>query len=275
MLLDIRRSGVPMDRLLMIGRQSLFLHASELRQLQKVCPQALADYKWGEYADRFFRECLGVQQVNTLDYSAYEGADILHDLNQSIGDDLRNRFDVVVEAGSLEHIFNFPVAIGNLMSMTKVGGIVSASIASNNFCGHGFYQFSPELIFRIFTPENGFELGKVFALEARYPGVELVPMGKAFEVSDPMKVGDRVGLITKCPVMLLFHARKLADVPLFAQPPLQSDYCAAWLSHPKPAGTIPQWITNLPFYSSLRNRWAGQKQTRAFSLRNRRVFHKA
>lgn len=274
MLLDAHRSGTPMDHLLMIGHQSLFLHASELRQLRKLCPRALANYKWGEYADRFVRECLGVREVTTLDYSAYEGADILHDLNQAVGDELRNRFDVVVEAGSLEHIFNFPVAIGNLMAMTRLGGIASVSTASNNFCGHGFYQFSPELIFRVFTPENGFELGKVFALEARYPGVELVPMGKVFEVSDPIKVGNRVGLMSKHPVMLLFHARKLADVPLFTRAPLQSDYCAAWRSHPTPARTMPPWITGLPFYSSLRNRWTGQKQARAFSFRNRRVFHK-
>jgi hypothetical protein len=217
MLLDAHCAGVTMDRLLMIGRQSLLLHPSELRGIRKICPGSLADYKWGEYADRFFRECLGVSTVNTLDYSAYEGADLLYDLNQPIPAELKGRFDVVVEAGSLEHIFNFPIAIANLMQMTKVGGTIFASTVSNNLCGHGFYQFSPELIFRVFTVENGFELGRVLALEARYPGIELSPISDAFEVSDPATAQCRAGLMTKRPIMLFFDARKKNGITSFCQ----------------------------------------------------------
>jgi len=288
MLLDARRAGVPMDRLLMIGRQSLLLHPSELRKIRKINPGALADYTWGEYADRFFGECLGASEVNTLDYSAYEGADLLYDLNQPIPGDLKGRFDVVVEAGSLEHIFNFPVAVANLMHMTKVGGTIFASAVSNNLCGHGFYQFSPELIFRVFTFENGFELGKVLALEARYPGIELAPISEAFEVADPAIAQCRVGLMTKRPIMLFFDARKKVESPLFVRSPMQSDYAAAWVATGKPAtARMPQWIRNLPCYSSLRARlrrtsivqsvdnWlTGRRQLKQFSLKNKRLFKK-
>jgi len=276
LLLDAYRAGTRMDRVLMIGRQSLFLHPSELRELRKTCPQALPNYQWGEYADRFFKECLKVAEVNTLDYSAYEGADLLHDLNQPIRDHLQGKFDVVVEAGSLEHVFNFPIAIANLMRMTRVGGMVSVSTPSNNLCGHGFYQFSPELIFRVFTPKNGFKLGPVFALKARYPGVELIPISDVFELMDPADAGARIGLVTKAPVLLLFHARKVADVPLFVEPPMQSDYAAAWFSPQGPAvAGMPCWISKLPFYSSLRVRWKGRKQAREFSLKNGRAFRRA
>ncbi len=288
MLLDAHGAGVPMDHLLMIGHQSLLLHPSELREIRKSCPGALPDYKWGEYADRFFTECLGVSAVNALDYSSYEGADLLHDLNQPIPDKLKGRFDVIVEAGSLEHVFNFPIAISNLMQMTKVGGTIFASTVSNNLCGHGFYQFSPELIFRVFTVENGFALGKVLALEARYPGIELTPISNAFEVADPASSGDRVGLITKRPIMLCFTARKMEESRLFSRSPMQSDYAAAWLSNDKPARSrMPQWIRGLPFYSGLRNclvgpsspvwfrNWlTGQRQIREYSLKNKRLFRK-
>jgi hypothetical protein len=151
-----------------------------------------------------------------------------------------------------------------------------------------FYQFSPELIFRVFTVENGFELGKVLALEARYPGIELSPIFKAFEVADPAQVGGRVGLITERPILLCFKARKLADVPLFSNPPMQSDYAAAWVSNDKPAtARMPQWIRNLRIYSSFRTRmrgtsilhsfdnWlTGQRQLKEFSLKNKRLFKK-
>jgi hypothetical protein len=286
MLLDARKSGVPMNRLLMIGHQALLLYPSELSAIRKICPGALADYKWGEYADRFFPECLGVSEMNVLDHSPYEGADLLHDLNLPVPDDLKSRFDVVIEAGSLEHVFNFPIAIANLMQMTRVGGSIFASTVSNNLCGHGFYQFSPELIFRVFTVENGFKLGRVLALEARYPGIELAPISKAFEVADPASIGGRVGLMTNRPIMLLFHARKTADTQLFAKSPMQSDYVAAWASSSKPAAPrMPEWIRSLPFYSSLRlwlcetsvvhrfRNWRmGQRQLQQYSLKNKRLF---
>ena len=275
-----------MDRLLMIGHQALFLHPSELRKIRKVCPGALPNYKWAEYADHFFRECLGVSGVHTLDYSPYEGADILHDLNRPVPPDLRGRFDAVVEAGSLEHIFHFPVAIANLMQMTKVGGTIFLSTVSNNLCGHGFYQFSPELIFRVFTPENGFELGQVLALEARYPGIELAPITEAFEVADPAYTGGRVGLMTKRPILLLFKARRIADIVPFSNLPMQSDYAAAWVSNATPATSkIPRWIKALPVYSPFRswlretasfnlfNNWlTGRRQLRQYSLKNKLLF---
>jgi hypothetical protein len=282
MLLDAHRAGIAMDRLLMIGRQSLFLHSSELRAIREVSPRALADYQWGEYSDRFFKECLGAYEVNTLDYSPYEGANLLYDLNQPVPGEVKGRFDVVVEAGSLEHVFNFPIAIANLMQMTKVGGSIFASTVSNNLCGHGFYQFSPELIFRIFTAENGFELGKVLAIEARYPGIELTPISGAFEVADPASVGERVGVVTTRPIMLFFDARKTKELPLFARPPMQSDYAAAWDSNGNADLAVPtksvsrtrQWIRNLAFYSSFRRWQAGQRQLRQYSLKNERMFRK-
>jgi hypothetical protein len=288
MLLDAQRSGLPMNHILMIGRQSLLLHPSELQAVRKVCPGALANYKWGEYADRFFLECLNAPQVNTLDYSSYEGANILHDLSQPVPTTLRGRFDVVVEAGTLEHVFNFPTAISNLMQMTKVGGAIFASTVSNNLCGHGFYQFSPELIFRVFTVENGFELGKVLALEARYPGVELAPIRDAFEVADPARIGGRVGLVTKRPIMLFFEARKITELPVFANPPMQSDYVVAWEVKEKSANPkMPQWVRNLSFYPiartwlirtsffrSFQNWLIGQRQLSQYSLKNKRLFRK-
>jgi hypothetical protein len=288
MLIDAHRAGVPMNRLLMIGHQSLLLHSSELEAIQGICPGTLSEYQWGEYADRFFMECLGVSEVKTLDYSAYEGADLLHDLNRPIPDDLKSRFDVVIEAGSLEHIFNFPVAIANVMQMIKVGGSIFASTVSNNLCGHGFYQFSPELIFRVFSAENGFELGRVLAVEARYPGIELAPISDAFEVMDPARAGCRVGLMTERPIMLFFDARKTAESALFAKSPMQSDYAAAWIANPKPESPrMPGWIRSLPFYSSLRvwfyktpvahklrNWLIGRSQIRQYSLKNKQLFKK-
>ena len=39
--------------------------------------------------------------------------------------ELHEQFDAVIEAGSLEQIFNFPILVGNLMRMLKTGGCLS------------------------------------------------------------------------------------------------------------------------------------------------------
>ena len=287
-LLDASRAGLPMDNLLMIGRQSLFLHPSELRQIRKACPGALANYKWGEYAERFFAECLHAREVQSLDFSSYEGADLLHDLNKPVPDSWHGKYDVVVEAGTLEHIFNFPIAVANLMKMTRVGGTMFFSMIANNLCGHGFYQFSPELVFRVFSPENGFRIGKVFAAEAEYPGVELTPASNLFEVVDPAQVRERVGLLTRRPVMLFFDTAKIGDKPLFSASPIQSDYAAAWTKAGRTdVSAARRWLKSIPGYSSsrswlansaifhnLRRQLIGRRQERQFSLMNKRFFKK-
>lgn len=280
MLVEEARSGSTGPRVLMIGRQSLFLHPAEVRHIRQLCPGALVDYQWAEYADRFLRECVGAADVRTMDYSDYEGADFLQDLNSPIPDELKNGFDLVVEGGSLEHIFNFPIAVSNLMNLVKLGGKIVACTVGNNLCGHGFYQFSPELIFRVFSQENGFELGKVLALPCRYPGIELSPIRSAFEVKDPAEVGERVGLLTKSPVMLLFCARKTNEVKPFLKPPLQSDYSVAWSGREQGAAPgnralpIPQWIKNMASLPAIRNWRVGRRQIYNFSLANSRFFKK-
>jgi 2-polyprenyl-3-methyl-5-hydroxy-6-metoxy-1,4-benzoquinol methylase len=110
-------------------------------------------YALGDHADGFCREFLGVAELDSIDYSAYEGATIMHDPNRPLPDELRGKFDAIIECGTLEHVFNFPVAIGNLMEMLKVGGYLFMTTVGNNLFGHGFYQFSAEIMYRIFTIE--------------------------------------------------------------------------------------------------------------------------
>ncbi len=82
----------------------------------------------------------------SLDCSDYEHCDIVHDMNRPIDPSHHGTFDVVIDGGSLEHIFNFPVAVANCMNLVKVGGSVFIFTPANNHMGHGFYQFSPDVL---------------------------------------------------------------------------------------------------------------------------------
>jgi hypothetical protein len=160
--------------------------------------------------------------------------------------------------------------------MVKVGGSIFLSNPSNNLCGHGFYQFSPELMFRIFTAENGFEVRRIALAEAEFPGVQATPHMEAYEVADPAKVRSRVGLMSARAASILVEAKKIADVPLFAKFPIQSDYAVMWQDGKTgPAG----WKQKLKALSkklppSWQGRLYGCYEKFKFSFFNRRYYKK-
>ena len=275
-----RLDGTPFTRMASIAHQQLFLHPGELTDLRAAyrahpappVAEPLAGYQFGEYLDRFCREYLGVAQLDTIDYSDYEGATIVHDLNTPLPARHQAQFDAVLEAGSLEHIFNFPVAMANVMKLVKPGGMLFLSTPANNLCGHGFYQFSPELFYRVLSPENGFARPACYFLEAASPWVELTPYRRVFAVTDPKDVRQRVGLLSQRPVMMLLVARKIEHVEPFATPPLQSDYTVAWeqSATPTSAAAPASWrgrlLQKLP--DGLRNRILGARSAREYSFGN-------
>ena len=163
LMLKARREGVTFGRSLMLGHQGLRLSRTEYDRFLHLAG-AQAETPMPAYADGLFR-ALGATQVDVMDFSDYEGANLLHDLNQPIPDVHRAGFDVVVDGGTLEHVFNFPVAIRNCMEMVRPGGRFFSATIPNNWCGHGFYQFSPELFFRVLSAENGFRVEGMYLAE--------------------------------------------------------------------------------------------------------------
>jgi hypothetical protein len=280
-LWDAKARGASFGKVLTVGRQALNLHPHEVRAFRashaKFHPEApgiLQNYTFYGYVEPFLREGLRADHVDVMDYSDYEGATILQDLNVPVSPDLHGKYDAVIDGGSLEHIFNFPVAVSNLMNMTAVGGRTFLFLPANNLCGHGFYQFSPELMFRVFSEQNGFEIERIVLWEAKYPGVELTPGGMAFEVEDPEKVRSRVGLISNGPVTMIVQARKTKQTALFTSSPFQSDYSAIWKSHAaQDAGNSATRSLALRIWKALpqavRVRVKGWRQKRVFSFSNR------
>jgi SAM-dependent methyltransferase len=208
----------------MVGRQFCALGAGELQSMLAefgLEPDTEVLKASHNYAEPFLK-FLGAEEIASLDASPYEGASILHDMNLPIPADLKGRFDVVIEGGSLEHVFNFPVAIQNCMEMLVPGGHYLGIGPANNFCGHGFYQFSPDLFFRIFSSENGFNVERVILCEVQ-AGSEW------FEALDPLAARQYVESMGGAkPTYVMVQARKLTDRPIFAKYPEQSVYTFLW-----------------------------------------------
>lgn len=218
-----RSLGVDFSEMLMVGRQLFFPEVGALRRIfsvQGIDVDATLFLQENKYGEGLF-SLLGAREISSLDYSSYENATILHDLNSPIPKELHERFSVVYDGGTLEHVFNIPQAFKNCMEMVKVGGHFLQVNEANNFMGHGFWQFSPELLFRVFSPENGFEVEVVFLHE-------VVTGGSWYVVSDPDSVHRRVELCNSTPTYILTIAKRVSNVEVFTKPPLQSDYSALW-----------------------------------------------
>lgn len=233
-VLYARSVGVSFDRTAMIGRHTLHLSS---RELQK----HLADFGYSlgfeEVRDLFQRNqgfaepflgLLGAKAIRSFDVSAYENATDIVDLNLPIGAGYKNRFTAALEGGTLEHVFNFPQAIKSCMEMLEVGGHFVGVVPSNNFLGHGFYQFSPELFFRVFSEVNGFKVIKMIVYEDA-PGADW------FEVRDPEDSKQRAELVNSRPTCLAVIAKRVTAVPVFASAIYQSDYVHLWEPQQNPA----------------------------------------
>lgn len=220
LLLKLRSDGFEFGKVLTLGRQRLNLPKAALQRNLKMFgydadARELKKRNNG-YCEPFLR-LLGATDVHSMDVSDYEQATLLHDLNHPIADRYKGLYQTVIDSGTLEHVFNFPVAIRNCMELLQPGGHFIGITPCNNFFGHGFYQFSPELYYRVFSKENGFEMTHMyFFLDDPYTSF--------YSVKDPAEAKERVILSNAFPSFLFVVARKIVTLPIFMSPPQQSDY---------------------------------------------------
>lgn len=223
-LIAARKAGVSFERTLTLGRQWLCAKPDAVNALlaragfPSMRFDRPSDAAW---ADAFFR-ALGATQLDVLDHSAYEGATVLHDLNQPLPAGETRRYDVVFDGGVIEHVFDCANAFRSCMQLTKVGGHLCVCSIANNECGHGFYQFSPELFFRLFDTANGFTLRSVLVEEQRLRGT------RWYAVTDPAALGARVVCINGSPLHIKALARKEQADAGRAPVVIQADYQRAW-----------------------------------------------
>lgn len=112
--------------------------------------------KVGSYGEEPLIKHFGATHVDSIDNSPYEGASIVADMNKPAPESLTNRYDTVLDFGCTEHIFDIAQCYRNIARMCKPGGRLLHVVPSNGFCGHGFYQFSPEFYFSRYSEANGY-----------------------------------------------------------------------------------------------------------------------
>jgi hypothetical protein len=220
-----QRRGVDFSRVLMMGRQSLNLSKETLQKMlldQGITKTSLEiDQIVGDgFSEGLFKFVFGAKVVDSVDASNHENASIVHDMNYPLK--IRKKYSAVIDFGCLEHVFNFPMAIDSLVESCKTNGHILHALPANNSCGHGFYQFSPELFFSLYSSKRGFDQTSVFLVEISKPKFW-------YKVVSTLVLRKRVNVVNSCETYCMVLTRKLKkSATASSKPPEQSDYLAIW-----------------------------------------------
>lgn len=101
-----------------------------------------------------FAAALGYGEYSELDVN--NRADVLLDLNYPLPDELRGRFDLVWDSGSVEHVMNAYQAVRNAVDLVRPGGIFVSTQGIGDQTNAGYWTISPNF-FVDFLETNGFE----------------------------------------------------------------------------------------------------------------------
>lgn len=108
-----------------------------------------------------------------LDYSDYVAIDLhgtpaalRHDLNQPV--DLGRRFDMVIDGGTAEHVFDVCQFFRTCHDLTRPGGLMLHNNPFRGWLDHGFYNFNPTLYWDL-AGANGYDVLMMVYHEANPP----------------------------------------------------------------------------------------------------------
>jgi hypothetical protein len=231
-------------RVLTIGRQNLDFRPSHFRQFTGVHHEAVEN----AYCEPLLKAWFGATSVDSLDNSDFEQATIVHDLNQPAPEALlAERFDTVFDGGCLEHVFNAPTAFRTLSDLTRPGGQILHVLPANNFCGHGFYQFSPEFFFSLYSEANGYRDTRVFL-------ADVTRVDRWFAVSRPTGA-RRASAHSATPLYALVRTVRAGEA-INHHGVQQSDYVHRWADAKAaaPAAKLKKPRRSSPLGDALRRR---------------------
>jgi hypothetical protein len=205
-----------------LGRQEIFFLESEFEKFAQSAALGIGyepAFSFSNFQEPLLK-ALGAAEVTSFDASPYEGATAIQDFNKPLAPQFEKRFSMFLDFGSMEHVFNIPQVVRNVNALLRPGGLALIVTNADGDAGHGFYQFSPEFFYNVFSPRNGFADTAVFLADVGDPLVWLA-------VKSPEKLKGRNSIPRGQRLLAVVVTRKVADVSdVSAQ---QSDYSTtAW-----------------------------------------------
>ncbi len=171
----------------------------------------------GAWCEGLLKTHFNATEVDSIDNSDYEGASVIYDDYNPVPNGLKGQYDTVIDFGCSEHIFNVAQGFQNTIDVCTVDGTILHILPTDGFCGHGFYQFSAEFFFSLYSKENGFEETEIFISD-------LYDSSKWYAVTKPNQ-GERINIRTQNETYIIVRTKKAKHKSIFIQ---QSDYTYIW-----------------------------------------------
>ena len=141
-----------------LGRQENYINRDN-----KLIPISFKKYVREKYSDNLLINYFKLENLKTFDVSEKDSPSELANFNFLIENP--KKFDSFFDGGSLQHTFNIPIVMKNISNHVKIGGSIIHVASSNNLCGFGFYQFSPEFFMKYYSEQNGFRNTEIFVAD--------------------------------------------------------------------------------------------------------------
>ncbi len=145
---ELARLGAipPAPHVLEIGQANWYGDVPPPAGCEDACPFAVAR-KW-------YRKVLGYQSIIAIDM---HGRDALAlDLNKPLPLSADVTFDLIINTGTLEHVFDQRQAFQTIHERCKTGGLMVHAAPTAGWKDHGFYVYSP-CLFTDLARANAYE----------------------------------------------------------------------------------------------------------------------
>jgi hypothetical protein len=168
-------------------------------------------------ATEFFA-AIGIRDITSVDIpGSVHAPDLIHDLNQPLPAKLLDRFGLLVDPGTMEHVFDVRAGLTNVVRALAVGGTVIHFVPIYSYNG-GYFSINPNVMHDFYTVNGFADVRSFVVMYDRYRPFggrsRVYRYGPALEGRHALADGDQV----RYSPHLLFFARKTRPVTEIAIP---------------------------------------------------------
>ena len=139
----------------------------------------------------FWHAFLAPASITAIDLGGTEKA---HKLDLNLPIDLGQRFDIVHNSGTLEHVFDIAQAFRNMHNLTRPGGLMIHHAPFVGWVGHGFYALQPTLFWDL-AEANNYHVHVMLYAELKPPRLEtLAGRDAVLEMARDGRIGRNANL---------------------------------------------------------------------------------
>src|SRR5262245_28299036 len=135
--------------------------ADALRSLRGQRRGTKARHAGGAPMTADFYRAAGFSRYEAIDINSRYGSHVM-DLNKDLDRDygFSQQYDLVVNTGTSEHVFNQAAFLRNAHNLTRPGGLMLHVVPFTGYTNHGFYNYQPGLFYDL-AAANGYQVVRV------------------------------------------------------------------------------------------------------------------